>query len=497
MFLWWVILGLIVSLAAVIIIRAAVYRDTDNQNKPFAVSNQVPGFDLHQKAERFAELLRCRTIHPAKAGDDWSADDYSQFILFRNLLQKFYPLIHEKLELELVNEHSLLYRWPGKNSERPMVLMAHYDVVPADEGQWRFPPFSGTIDGDIIWGRGSLDTKCTFFAVMEAVEALLAEAYVPQNDLYLAFGHDEETMGQGAPAIVDLLNSRNVKPIMVLDEGGAIVEGVFPGIKPPIAVVGMSEKGLTDIEVILEGSGGHSSTPGSITPLAVMSKIILQLAKNPFKANLPAEVKAMFAILGKQMPFNLRLIFANLWLFKPLLIAALPILGRELNALCRTTCVFTMVEGSKAANVIPERVRAVANLRLAASDPHQKALQHLTEQAIKAAGKALKGKDSFKLRVNQLYAHDASPSASTESTAYKLLVEAIEAVFQGVVVTPYIMLGASDSRHFCRISENVFRFSPLKMSKEELRSIHGINEHITFNQLSGVIVFYYYLVKRS
>jgi carboxypeptidase PM20D1 len=497
MLLWWIILGIIAVLAAVVLIRAALYRTADNQTKTFAIRNEISEFDIHEKAGRFAELIRCRTIHPARAGEDWSPEDYSQFLLFRDLLKKFYPLIHTKLELELVNEHSLLFRWPGRSTEKPLVLMAHYDVVPADNGQWSYPPFSGKIADNIIWGRGSLDTKCTLFAILEAVETLLAEAYFPQQDIYLAFGHDEETMGRGAPAIVDLLESRSIRPAMVLDEGGAIVEGVFPGVRPPIAVVGMSEKGLTDIEVILEGSGGHSSTPGRLTPLAVMSKIILQVDKKPFKANLPDEVRDMFAILGKQMPFGLRVVFANLWLFKPLLLAALPIIGRELNALCRTTCVFTMAEASKAANVIPERVRAVANLRLAASDPHQKALQHLTNQAANAAGKALKAKDPLKLTVNQLYAHDASPSASSESAAYKKLVEAIETVFQGVIVTPYIMLGASDSRHFCRICQNVFRFTPLKMSKEELRSIHGIDEHINFDQLAGVIGFYYHLVKNS
>jgi len=275
------------------------------------------------------------------------------------------------------------------------------------------------------------------------------------------------------------------------------LEGVFPGVKQPIALVGLTEKGLTDIEFLLEGSGGHASTPDRINPLAVMSKIILQLDRNPFPSSMPVEVSEMFAVLGKHMPFGPRIIFANLWCFKPLLMAALPLIGRELNALCRTTCVFTMAEASKAANVIPDRVRTVANLRLAATETCDQALEYVTKQAKHASSRASKAKDPLKLSVKKLYGHEVSPSTSSKSESFKKLVNNVDSVFRNVLVTPYIMLGASDSRHFCAICDYVFRFSPLKMSKVELRSIHGINEKISYDQLSGVIAFYYNLVRGS
>jgi len=497
MMLLWFIMGLLVAFIALLLIRAALFKPAEGKPGSYAVINELPVNQTAEAAERFAELIRCRTIHPEKAGENWSPDDYSEFVRFRELLEKFYPLVHQAMERELVNDHSLLYRWPGQNSEQPLVLMAHYDVVPAEDEQWSHPPFSGKISEEQVWGRGSLDTKCTLFGIMEAAEALLKDGFKPKQDLYLAFGHDEETMGKGAPAIVELLKTRNARPVMVLDEGGAIIEGVFPGVKQPIAVVGMTEKGLTDIEVLLEGSGGHASTPDRINPLAVMSKVILQLDKNPFPASMPVEVREMFSILGKHMPFGLRIIFANLWCFKPLLMAALPLVGRELNALCRTTCVFTMAEASKAANVIPDRVRVVANLRLAATETCDQALEYVTGQALQATVRARKAKDPLKLSVKRIYGHDASPSTSPDSAAYHKLVEVVGSVFQNVLVTPYIMLGASDSRHFCAICDQVLRFSPLKMSKEELRSIHGINEKISFDQLSGVVAFYYNLVRGS
>lgn len=497
MMLLWFFLGLLVLLIAVILIRAAFFRAADEKTGPYAVVNNLPAYQLAEAAGRFAELIRCRTIHPERAGENRLPDDYSEFVRFRELLEKYYPLIHQQMEWELVNGHSLLYRWPGQNREEPLVLMAHYDVVPAEDEQWTYLPFSGEIIEDQVWGRGTLDTKCTLFGIMEAAEALLKDGFTPKQDLYFAFGHDEETMGAGAPAIVELLKSRNIRPIMVVDEGGAIIEGVFPGVKQPIAVVGLTEKGLTDIEFTLEGSGGHASTPDRINPLAVMSKVILQLDKNPFPASMPVEVKEMFTVLGKQMPFGLRIIFANLWCFKPLLMAALQLVGRELNALCRTTCVFTMAEASKAANVIPDRVRMVANLRLAATETCDQALEYVTGQAMQATARARQAKDPLKLKVTRLYGHNASPSTSPESAAYRKLVEVVDSVFQNVLVTPYIMLGASDSRHFCAICDQVLRFSPLKMSKEELRSIHGINEKISFDQLNGVIAFYFKLVRES
>ncbi len=493
----WFFLGLLLIFVAVILVRAALFRDVGGKSGNYAVVNDMPAYNPLEAAGRFAELIRCRTVHPEKAGENWLPDDYSEFVRFRKLLEKFYPSVHQKMERELVNEHSLLYRWPGQNSEQPTVLMAHYDVVPAEGEQWRYPPFSGEMIEDQVWGRGSLDTKSTLFGIMEAAEFHIKNSFTPNQDLYICFGHDEETMGAGAPAIVELLKSRNISPEMVIDEGGAIVEGVFPGIKKPVAVVGLAEKGLTDIEVMLEGSGGHASTPDRINPLAVISKIILQIEKNPFPALLPVEVREMFAVLGKQMPFAMRIIFANLWCFKPLLMAVLPLLGREMNALCRTTCVFTMAEASKAANVIPDRARVVANLRLAATETCDQALEYITSQAMQAAGKAQKAKDPIKLSVRRLYGHNASPSTSLESAAYKKLAGVVNAVFQNVLVTPYIMLGASDSRHFCAICDQVIRFSPLKMSKEELRSIHGINEKINLEQLRGVVAFYYNLIRGS
>ncbi len=492
----WIIAVLIVLWIVIILTRAALLRT--ERNKACSMPNFVPLIDIDKKraVERFVELIRCRTVAPQSDSDKNEDKDFAEFVRFRELLKEFYPLVHENLEYELVDDHSLLYHWVGRNSEKPLLLMAHYDVVPADAAQWSRPPFAGRVEEGAVWGRGTLDTKVTLCGIFEAVEALLSVDFKPDHDIYLAFGHDEEIMGHGAPAIVEVLKKRGIRPEIVLDEGGAIVENIFPGVKKPLAVVGMAEKGVADIEVVLEGSGGHSSTPGRVTPLALISKIILEIEKKPFRAHLPVEVQEMFTILGRHMPFKFRIIFANLWCFKPLLLKMLPLISRELNALCRTTCVFTIAEAGSASNVIPEKVRVLANLRLAAVDPLESALKHLTDHAERVSKKALAGKDPLNLEVRIAHGHNASPSSSTSSSAFRKLTDTVENVFSGTIVTPYIMLGASDSRHYCSISENVLRFSPIQMSREELRSIHGIDERIPVEKFGRVIDFYLNLITR-
>lgn len=484
------VLIIVAAFLALLLVRAALLKPPEKIEPLAAGLGVIPSFDEGQAARHLAGLISCKTVLPASDSSSELAEAYQEYARLRALLEEYYPLTHQKLERELVKEHSLLYRWPGKNSDKPVLFMAHYDVVPATEEQWQKPPFEGLIEDGVIWGRGTLDTKCTLCAIFEAVEAYLKTDFMPEQDIYLAFGHDEEIMGGGAPAMVEVLEKRGVRPVMVLDEGGAIVEDVFPGIAKPIAVVGLEEKGVMDLEVVLEGPGGHSSTPGRHNPLGVMSKIISQVAKSPFKAHLPSTLSSMFATLGGYMPFAYKIVFANLWCFKPLLLALLPLISRELNALCRTTCVFTMLEAGQASNVIPEKVRAVANLRLARMDTKEQAAQYIKEIALQASKKARMKEEDLSLTVNQLSAHDASPATGARSPAFKTLRAAIEEVFPGTIVTPYIMLGASDARHYNKISDHVLRFSPLELSKEGLRSIHGLDEKISVQQMGKVVEFY-------
>ncbi|MEW5784147.1 MAG: M20/M25/M40 family metallo-hydrolase [Bacillota bacterium] len=484
----WFLAGLSLLWAVVLLIRAAILRPGREQSS-WPAQPEI-AIDQDKAAVHLSKLLQCKTVSHI----DQNKVDFTEFEQFRRLLMEFYPAAHQALQFELVNGHALLYRWKGQTGEAPLLLMAHYDVVPADATRWKRPPFAGLIEEGVIWGRGALDTKGTLCGIFEAVEKLAADGFKPVTDIYLAFSHDEETMGRGAHAIVDLLKSRGIRLAAVLDEGGAVVEKVFPGVNKPIAVVGLAEKGVADLEFIVEGKGGHASTPGRYTPLTVMSAIITRVDQHPFKAHLPVETKAMLAVLGKEMPFRYRIIFANLWCFKGLIAFLFPRLGKETNAMCRSTCVFTMAEGSCASNVLPGRVRTVANLRLTARDPVDRALEHVSKQAMAASKKARNAKDALAVNVKLIQGHNASPSAKTSSSAYKKLSEAVHAVYPEAVVSPYLMMAATDSRHYCAICDNVLRFSPIEMSVEERDSIHAADERIPVEKLRKVIEFYIKLV---
>ena len=493
--------GIVVLFALVILLRAAVIKAPGGllPREKWPAYAEQSEIDRLGAAERLASLVRCRTIAPYNENGAANSDvnGFEEFIRLRSLLAEYYPLAHQALELDLVDEHTMLYRWPGKRGEEPLVLMSHYDVVPVVEKQWSHPPFGGVIADGAVWGRGALDNKATLLAIFEAVEGHLREGFIPERDIYLSFGHNEETMGSGTKSVVSLLEERGVRPGLVLDEGGAIMSGMFPGVQRPIAFVGMSEKGYANFEFSVGGSGGHASAPGKVNPFGVLASIITAVDRKPFKAHLPEEVGEMFKILGPHMPFTLRIIFVNLWCFKPLLPLLLPVIGREMNALCRTTAVFTMAEGSSAPNVIPDRASAVANVRMAKRDSLEAVRDHFTSLIKQAAAPALKGEDPYRVEVSMLYGHEASPSSRRETTAFKRLKKAIEESYPEAVTSPFIMLGGSDARHFCRISEHVYRFLPFEMSKEELRTIHGVDERIGIDRLAAAIFFYRTLITAS
>ncbi|HSW35800.1 MAG TPA: M20/M25/M40 family metallo-hydrolase, partial [Candidatus Limnocylindrales bacterium] len=424
---FWMFAGLIALWLALILIRAALHKPYPGGME--AVPLPVLKVDHEKAAEHLSAMIRCRTVSYVDPGQM----DFAEFDKLRLLLGEMYPETHKKLDHELISGHALLYRWKGRSDAKPMLLMAHYDVVPAAENQWRFPPFSGNIADGAVWGRGALDMKSTLCGILEAVEALVTEGFRPAEDIYLAFSYDEETMGIGAPAVVETLKSRGIRMEMVLDEGGAVINKVFPGVKKPVALVGLSEKGVADIECVVTSRGGHASTPGRYNPLGVMSSIITRVGKKPFRAHLPAETREMFEVLSREMPFVYRILFANLWFFRGLLTAILPKLSGETNAMCRSTCVFTMAEGSRASNVLPDRVRTVANLRLAAIDSVEHALRHIIEQTMIASKKAITANKTLSVKVNLIHGHEASPSSTTTSDAYGKLSEAIRAVYPEAV----------------------------------------------------------------
>jgi carboxypeptidase PM20D1 len=326
---------------------------------------------------RFQQVLRVPTVSRL----DVDETDVAVFDRFVVLLTELYPALHGSLEREVFEGHSLLYRWRGSTDAAPTVLMAHYDVVPATDEGWRHPPFEATIvpdaHGDLLWGRGTLDDKGALASILEAVEARVAAGHVPRGDIYLSFGHDEETVGSGAQAIVAALESRGIRPALVLDEGGAVVEGVFPGVGKPTAVIGVSEKGITSLTLTVEQHGGHASTPPRMTATARLARAIVRLNRRPFPARFSPTNLEMLRTVGAHASGPIRWAFTNSRSTGPLLLALFTRLGDETNAMVRTTQAVTQLTGSQAANALAERAVATVNVRVAVGSSVEEAVRHV------------------------------------------------------------------------------------------------------------------------
>jgi carboxypeptidase PM20D1 len=433
--------------------------------------------------------LRALVRLPTISRLDVSGTDWAPFREFIELLPDLYPATHGALGREFVNDYSMLYRWRGRSEGPPTVLMAHYDVVSATDDGWTHPPFAAELVGDgdeqLVWGRGTLDDKGSLVSLLEGIEAQVLAGHTPENDVYLSFGHDEETEGSGARAIVDLLESRGVRPGLVLDEGGAVVEDIFPGVSGPIAVVGVSEKGILSLTLTVEQEGGHASTPPKLSATARLAAAIVHLNRRPFRAGFTPTTLEMIRTLGAHARNPFRALFTNLWLTKPLLLALFARLGDETSAMIRTTQAVTMLQGSQAANALAERAIATVNIRVAIDSSVSAAVEHV-RRAI----------DDPLVAIAVIHPNEPSPISPTSGAAWELVKTSIEHAFPGTIVTPYVTMAASDSRHFARISDYVYRFSPFEMSKDERGTLHARDERMHTATLLRGVAFYTTLVGR-
>jgi len=442
--------------------------------------NAVPAQD---PLARFQALLRLPTVSRI----DESSTDWAVFDDFIATLPRLYPALHAVLEREIVAGHSLLYRWAGSEAGEPTVLMAHYDVVPADGEGWTHPPFAAELVGEgadrLVWGRGTLDDKGALAAVLEAVEARVLAGHRPRHDVYLSFGHNEETSGAGAHAIVETLRERGIRPALVVDEGGAVVENVFPGVTRPSAVIGVSEKGITTLTLTVDQVGGHASTPPRLTATARLARAVVRLGRRPFPAGISPTTAEMLRTVGAHATGPMRFAFTQQWLSRPLLLRLFARLSDETNAMIRTTQAVTQLRGSAAANVLAERAVATVNVRIAVGSSVAEAVRHV-RSAIRD--------DS--VVIDTIGPSEPSPVSPTSGAAWELLSRTVTATFGDAIVTPYVMLGASDSRHFAAISDHVYRFSPFEMTTGQRATLHAIDERMHVQTWLRGIAFYERLI---
>ena len=477
MWILYVILGLIVLFLLVIVLRALAFRP-----KPEAPCDPEPlDFDRDGAVRALAALVRCRTV----SFDDHEKEDDAEFDRLTDMLPELYPHVAEACSLQRFPDRALLYRWPGKQPGEPAVLMAHYDVVPAEAENWDHPPFDACVADGAMWGRGTLDTKVTFNGILYAAEHLIREGFRPEHDIYFAFSGGEEINGPGAEHIVAYFQEKGVVPSMVVDEGGAVVENVFPGVSRPCAMIGVAEKGMVNLEYTVVSDGGHASAPGPHTPVGLLSSACAAIEAHPFPMHLTKPVQEMFDTLGRHSTFLYRLIFANLWCFRGVLDAICKKGGGELNALLRTTVAFTQMSGSAAPNVIPTSASMVSNIRLNPADSVASAQEYI---------RSVMKDESVSLKA--MKAMEPSPVSDTACEGWRRVCTAVSETWKGCIVSPYLMVQCSDSRHYRDLSDRVYRFSAMDLTAEERRSIHGNNEHIRLETVGRATEFFIRLMKQ-
>ena len=437
-----------------------------------------------QIPERLANAIKIRTISEENESDI----EYENFLRLHQYINEQFPLVTDSLVRETVNTYSLLYQWQGSNpAMQPILLLSHMDVVPVVAGTeelWEHGPFSGDIADGYIWGRGTIDDKQGVLGILEAVEQLLSEGYQPKRSIYLAFGHDEERSGaQGAKLIAEKLKSRGVRTLFTMDEGGGIMEGSTFGVDKKIAMVMTSEKGYVSLRLTASGQGGHSSMPPGETAVATLSKAVAAVSDKKFPID-TSIFEEMIAYLANDMPFTLRLMGANIGLFKPLL-GSFVQSSPEINAMFRTTTAPTMLSGSPKDNVLPIYARAVINHRIMPGETIESTRNFVIEAI---------GDERIEVEIiNQ--SSNPSPVASTTSQGYEIISRTIQQIATDeLIIVPSMTPAATDSKHYAEISEDVYRFVFMDLDPA---LIHGTNERISIENYLDAIRFYIQLIKNS
>ena len=439
--------------------------------------------DVEKACEHLSKAISIPTVsYPEK-----EKVDFSQFDKFHDFLDEAFPLIHEKLEKEIIEEASLIYHWKGSRSDLdPIALLAHQDVVPISKGtedDWTHPGFSGFNDGEFIWGRGALDMKNHLMGVMEAVETLLEEGFEPERDVYLLFGQDEEVVANengGAKSIMETLKARGIHLDCVIDEGGAMLPVDIKGVlnNKHLCGIGIAEKGYADFEISINAKGGHSSQPPKHSAAGELAKAIRDLENHQFSAELRPFLVDLFTNIGKNCTYPVRLVTCNLPALKPVIKTVMKQIPPAAS-MVRTTTGVTMLSGSPAANVLPQKATATVNFRMMPGVSTQDVENHIH--------RVIRNKD---IEVVCLKKKEASAISPTDSRSFKIIEKLCMQESKDNIVAPYLVMGGTDACTYEPICENIYRYSPYRAGVDLLLCTHGTNERIPVSSIGPGIAFF-------
>jgi carboxypeptidase PM20D1 len=427
---------------------------------------------------------------PTISHQDIKYFDPAPFLAFRKFLKDNYPLTHRHLARKVINGYALLYEWPGSDPElKPVVLMAHMDVVPVDpvtETEWTWPAFNGKVADGYVWGRGALDMKSTLTGIMEGVENALERGYAPKRTIYLAFGHDEEIGGeQGAGKIAAYLEHEGIRPAATIDEGMVILGKTLSTLKRRTAVIGVAEKGYVTLRITARTRGGHSSMPPHKTTVGTLANAIVKLEQNQMPASLTGAVKLMFDYLGPEMPIFQKVLFANQWVFKGLLEKQLERIN-SMNAMMRTTTAPTIISGGVKENILPNQAYALVNFRILPGDTAKDVVDHAT--------RVINDSD-VTVSIHQDRWTPPSGVSSAETEVFGAITASASQAFGDILIVPGLVTGGTDTKHYTSITDNSYRFFPIILEAADAGRIHGIDERIAVENYLKMVQYYTRLVE--
>ena len=470
-----------VAIAAIIVIKTL-----NHTPPPFSDIAEVNiQLDEAKLAANLAAAIRFKTVS-YQASEGKQNKEFSDFIAW---VMATYPQVHEVLPLELVNQ-SMLYKWQGSDDAlKPILITGHYDVVPVipgSEAKWQQPPFSGNIVDGVIWGRGALDDKSGVVGILQAVTYLLEQGFQPQRTVYLSFGHDEEIGGRnGAGAITALLKEQGVQLAWSLDEGSFVFDGIFPGLDALMASINVAEKGSITLDIVATAPGGHSSMPPQNNAVSDLAKAITKLQDNPVPGGLGGLSTEMFDNVSRYMPFTMRGLFANQWLFGPVIDRQLSA-SATTNAMLRTTTAPTMLSGSVKTNVLPIEAIATVNFRIHPRDNMQSIEDYVTQ---------LVASDTISVRARG--GINASAVSDWNAKGYEDIARSMREVYGDIAVAPGLMIAGSDSKHYGQVADNAYRFNPFVLASEDLTGFHGTNEKITVANFAQGVRGYIQIIRNG
>lgn len=423
---------------------------------------------------------------------DYTRTDTAAFQGLHTYLQQMFPRVYQTLKWEIVGDFSLLFEWTGRDlALRPVLLTGHMDVVPVEEGTlkaWSYPPFDGCIEDSFIWGRGTMDDKVTVLGILEAVETLLQRGFSPNRTLYLAFGEDEEIMGQhGAPQIAALLKSRGLELEFVLDEGLVVTDGIIPNISKPAALIGITEKGYVCIELTVEKVGGHLAMPPQQTAIGILSAAVSRLESHPVPARRDSPIFQTLEALSPEMPVGLRAILKAKRVTAGLLFKVLS--GEDsTNAMIRTSTAFTIFQAGELVNVLTANAKADVLVFPMPGDSIADITDYIREVIADP-----------RVQIHALTENcaEASPVSPTDSPGYRFIEDSIRNVFPGVLVAPGIASTPTDCRNYVGLTKNCYRFTPLWVKPEDVIRVHGVNERISVKNYAQAVEFFLDLIQSS